>query len=135
MKVLGHRSDVPELMRQSDIFILPSLEEGSALVTLEARGSGCVLLVSEAAGAICQHMENAMIHQVRDVVTLANQLTTLDKNRGLLKRLRTASLATAPEITWAASGRKLLSVYSSVLNGVPAEKTAINWLLVKLKSQ
>ena len=37
VKVLGHRNDVPELMRQSDILVLPSLEEGSALVTSEAQ--------------------------------------------------------------------------------------------------
>ena len=42
VKLLGHRTDVPELMRQSDVFVLPSIEEGSALVTSEARGSGCV---------------------------------------------------------------------------------------------
>ena len=53
VRVLGQRNDVPELMRQSDIFVLPSIEEGSALVTSEARGSGCVLLVSDAAGAVC----------------------------------------------------------------------------------
>ena len=31
VKVLGHRNDVPELMRKSDILVLPSIEEGSAL--------------------------------------------------------------------------------------------------------
>jgi len=50
--VLGHRTDVDELMRQSDLLVLPSIEEGSTLVTSEARGSGCVLLVSDAAGAV-----------------------------------------------------------------------------------
>ena len=38
--------DVPELMRQSDILILPSIEEGSGLVTSRGTGSGCVLLAS-----------------------------------------------------------------------------------------
>ncbi len=53
VKMLGFRNDVPDLMRQSDILVLPSIEEGSALVTSEARGSGCVLLVSQASGAYC----------------------------------------------------------------------------------
>ena len=115
VKRLGHRSDVPELMRQSDVFVLPTIEEGSALVTLEARGSGCVLLVSDAAGAVCQHGQNALVHAARDVATLTEQLTRLDRDRVLLQRLRAASLATAQEITWAAAGRKLLSVYRSIL--------------------
>ena len=37
--MLGHRKDVPELMRNSDMLVLPTIEEGSALVTSEARGS------------------------------------------------------------------------------------------------
>ena len=125
VKRLGQRSDVPELMRQSDVFILPSLEEGSALVTLEARGCGCVLAVSDASGAVCQHGENAMIHQARDVAKLSAQLTQLDEDRALRLRLRAASLATAPEITWAAAGKKLLAVYRKVLIGGAVEDSII----------
>ena len=115
VKVLGHRNDVAELMRKSDILILPSIEEGSALVTYEARGSGCVLVVSEAAGAVCKHMENALVHRVADVGTLAQHLTMLHEDRALLERLREASLATVPEITWTAAGERLLDVYRETI--------------------
>jgi glycosyltransferase involved in cell wall biosynthesis len=57
VKVLGHRNDVPELMRMSDILILPSIEEGFGLVIAEAMGSGCVPLASEACTEICSHMK------------------------------------------------------------------------------
>jgi glycosyltransferase involved in cell wall biosynthesis len=114
--VLGHRQDIPELMRNSDILVLPSIEEGSALVTLEARGSGCVLLVSEASGAICRNGENALVHRVGDVRTLTQQITVLHEDRALLERLREASLATVHEITWSAAGLKLLEAYRAVLD-------------------
>lgn len=115
VQVLGFRRDLPELMRQSDLFILPSLEEGSALVTLEARGCGCVLLVSEASGAICQHRENALVHRVGDVKTLSEQITFLYKDRKHLEKLRRASLRTVHEITWTAAGKRLLEVYRESL--------------------
>jgi glycosyltransferase involved in cell wall biosynthesis len=115
VKVLGHRTDVPELMRRSDILVLSSIEEGSALATSEARGSGCVLLVSEAAGAICKHEENALVHPVSDVETLAGHITRLHKDRTLLAQLRAASLNTVNEITWTAAGVKLLQVYREAL--------------------
>jgi glycosyltransferase involved in cell wall biosynthesis len=115
VKVLGHRKDVPELMRKSDILVLPSIEEGSALVTSEARGSGCVLLVSEAAGAICKHMENALMHAVGDVPALTQQITQLHEDRALLERLRRASLATVSDLTWPAAGRVLLDVYRETI--------------------
>jgi glycosyltransferase involved in cell wall biosynthesis len=115
VEVLGHRSDVPELMRRSDLLVLPSIEEGSALVTSEARASGCVLLVSDAAGAICRHMENALVHRVGNVDQLTEHLTSLDANRDLLEKLRGASLNTADEITWKAAGRNLLSAYNQTI--------------------
>lgn len=113
--VLGHRTDVPQLMRQSDILVLSSLEEGSALVTSEARGSGCVLLVSEAAGAICEHMENALVHRVGDVSALTQHINLLQEDRKLLQRLRATSLLRVPEITWTAAGVKLLDVYRETI--------------------
>jgi glycosyltransferase involved in cell wall biosynthesis len=115
IRVLGYRTDVPELMRTSDLFVLPSIEEGSALVTSEARGSGCVLLVSDAAGAVCKHMENALVHRVGDVAALTRHITMLHEDRALLERLRESSLSTIGEITWDVAGRRLLEVYRMVI--------------------
>jgi glycosyltransferase involved in cell wall biosynthesis len=115
VKRLGFRKDVAELMRDNDVLVLPSIEEGSALVTLEARGSGCVLLVSDAAGAVCRHNENALVHRAGDVETLTEHIGMLYKDRALLERLRAASLASAHEITWSAAGVKLVRVYQDAL--------------------
>jgi glycosyltransferase involved in cell wall biosynthesis len=113
--VLGHRSDIPELMRKSDVLILPTIEEGSALVTAEARGSGCVLVVSDAAGANCEHMVNALVHCAGDLETLKQHLSLLHEDRSLLERLRAASLSSAHEITWTAAGVRLHEVYRKVI--------------------
>ncbi len=116
VEVLGHRDDAPELMRDSDILTLPSIEEGSALVTSEARGSGCVLLVSDAAGAICHHMQDALVHTVGDVDALREHFTLLHDDRQMLQRLRDESLAGIHKITWDAAGRRLMDVYRHVLS-------------------
>jgi len=115
VQVLGHRSDLPELMRKCDVLVLPSIEEGSALVTHEARGSGCVLLVSEAAGAICEHLKTGLVHSVGDAAALTKHITMLHEDRALLEMLRRASLDTAHEITWTAAGARLLQVYREVI--------------------
>jgi glycosyltransferase involved in cell wall biosynthesis len=117
VKVLGHRNDVPELMRKSDILVLPTIEEGSALVTSDARASGCVLLVSEAAGAVCKHMENALVHPVGDVSTIEKHITSLHADRAQLDRLRAESLRTVREITWTAAGPVLLGAYLTTIAG------------------
>jgi D-inositol-3-phosphate glycosyltransferase len=131
--VLGHRSDVPELMREADILILPTIEEGSALVTSEARGSGCVLLVSEAAGAICKHMENALVHSVGDVAALSQHITMLHEDRGLLERLRANSLRTINEITWTAAGKILADVYRETIEMKKSEARAGEYQLANTR--
>jgi glycosyltransferase involved in cell wall biosynthesis len=121
VRVLGHRRDLPELMRKSDCLILPSIEEGSALVTYEARGSGCVLLVSDGAGAMCKHLKTGLVHSVGDVTTLTEHITTLHEDRTLLERLRRASLNTAREVTWTAAGARLVQVYRQVIANLKAK--------------
>jgi glycosyltransferase involved in cell wall biosynthesis len=111
VSVLGHRDDVPDLMRQSDVLVLPSIEEGFGLVCTEAAGSGCVPLVSDACTDLCRHLENALVHPVGDVDALEKHLTMLHEDRELLSRLRAASLDRLPEITWSAAGRLLLDAY------------------------
>lgn len=115
IKVLGHRRDVSEIMRQADALVLPSVEEGSALVTSEARGCGCVLLVSDAAGAICRHGENGLVHSVGDVDALTQHLSLLAGDRDALERLRTASLRSVSDITWRAAGQRLLGAYQEAI--------------------
>ena len=116
VKVLGHRNDVPELMRQSDILILPSIEEGFGLVVAEGMGSGCVPLASNACTDICQHMQTGLTHKVGDVEELTQQLTLLCNSPDLLERLRVASLAASRQFTWVACGKRLLEVYREVIN-------------------
>jgi glycosyltransferase involved in cell wall biosynthesis len=115
VRVLGHRNDVPELMRKSDVLVLPSIEEGFGLVIAEAMGSGCVPLASEACTEICDHMKTGLMHRVGDVDTLTQHITMLHEDRALLERLRTASLESAPSFTWTAAGRILLDAYRETI--------------------
>jgi glycosyltransferase involved in cell wall biosynthesis len=124
VQVLGHRTDVADLMRQSDILVLPSIEEGFGLVCTEAMGSGCVPLVSEACTDICRHMENALVHKIGDVAELQRHITLLFENRHLLARLRAACLASRLDITWTAAGAVLLEAYRSLGNQPLATESA-----------
>ncbi len=125
IRVLGHRNDVAELMRRSDILVLPSIEEGFGLVIAEAMGSGCIPLASEACTEICSHMRTGMMHRVGDVEALTQQITMLHEDRALLKKLRAAGLESAPRVTWTAAGRVLLDAYRETIaahnTGVPRQ--------------
>jgi glycosyltransferase involved in cell wall biosynthesis len=116
VRVLGQRDDVPELMRNSDILILPSIEEGFPLVIAEAIGSGCVPLASDACAEICRHMENGLVHPVGDIEALTRQITMLHEDRTLLGTLRKGCESTAREFTWTAAGVRLLNVYREAIS-------------------
>jgi glycosyltransferase involved in cell wall biosynthesis len=115
VQVLGHRDDVGVLMRDSDAFVLPTIEEGFGLVCTEAMASGSVPIVSEACTEFCRHMENALVHRIGDVEELTRSISLLYEDRALLAKMRDAGLRTIPEITWTAAGARLLSVYQETI--------------------
>jgi glycosyltransferase involved in cell wall biosynthesis len=117
VEVRGFVDDPAALMRDSDVFVLPSLEEGSALVTYEARACGCVLVVSEAAGARVTDGVDGLVHTPGDVVTLTEQLRRLSQEPELLARLRAASLAGLDELSWTAAGKELAGIYTARVAG------------------
>ena len=112
-------SPVDELAR-ADVLLLPSLEEGSALVTYEAQVAGAVPLVSTAAGALMQHDVQGLLHEPGDVETLADQLDLLAGDSETLERLRTAAMAHAPELSWAAAAQSLAAAYSATTGIIAA---------------
>jgi glycosyltransferase involved in cell wall biosynthesis len=113
--VEGFVPDVGTVMRQSDVLVLPTVEEGSALVTYEAQASGCVPVVSDAAGARCEHMEDGLVHEAGDVAALTEHLGLLDRDPELLARLRSRTLARRDELTWEQGGRDLEGIYRRLL--------------------
>ena len=115
VRILGHRNDVPDLMRKSDILVLPSIEEGFGLVITEAMGSGCVPLASDACTELCRHMETGLVHRIGDVEALTRHITMLHQDRALLQRLRDRGLAVRDKITWTAAGVRLLEVYRETI--------------------
>ena len=115
VKVLGHRNDVPELMRKSDILVLPSIEEGFGLVITEAMGSGCVPLASEACTEICGHMKTGLMHRVGDVEALTQHITMLHEDRALLEKL---ARRVSRSCSWShmdCRGQMLLDVYRETI--------------------
>ncbi len=124
VEVLGHRQDVPELMRESDVLLLPSIEEGFGLVCVEAMASGCVPLVSNACTELCVDGRNAFVHEVADVDTLTAQLTTLAREPRRLAELRNGCLADAPSLTWTAAGASLLGAYEEAIARGPGAAPA-----------
>ena len=111
VEVRGFVDDVAAVMREADLLVFPSVEEGTALVTYEAQAAGLVLVVSDAAGARCVDGVHGLVHRAGDVATLAEHLRALDRDRDLLARLRAGALGHVEELTWSAAARELVDCY------------------------
>ncbi len=122
VRTLGQRDDLPELMRQSDVLVFPSIEEGFGRVVVEAMGTGCVPLVSTAASEPCIHGSNSLIHGVGDVKTLSDHISLLFCNREIRNDLRKGALKTAPNFTWEVAGERLIDVYRQVIDTYHGER-------------
>jgi glycosyltransferase involved in cell wall biosynthesis len=112
VEVHGFVADPSALMRESDVFVFPSVEEGSALVAYEAQACGCVPVVSEATGARCEDGVDGFVHSPRDVKALSEHLRRLRSDPELLAQMRSAGLERSRELSWTAAGEELVQIYA-----------------------
>ncbi|SDK79247.1 Glycosyltransferase involved in cell wall bisynthesis [Franzmannia pantelleriensis] len=76
---LGWRSDTPELLRASDMFVLPSRWEGMPLAILEAMATGLAVVVSDIPGNrhLVSHADHGVLFPAGDHVALGKALQCL----------------------------------------------------------
>ncbi|MFB5761704.1 glycosyltransferase family 4 protein [Paenibacillus medicaginis] len=76
---LGHRSDIPALLQQADIFVHPSIQDNQPFSVMEAQVSGLPVVVSNAGGLpeMVQHEVTGLVSPVGDVNMLASHLEFL----------------------------------------------------------
>ncbi|MDB5500002.1 MAG: glycosyl transferase group 1, partial [Phenylobacterium sp.] len=108
-------ADLRPLYQATDVLVLPSVEDGSALVTYEAQASGCALLVSDAAGARFTHGTEGFMHHAGDVETLAQQMRMLADDPALLLRMQNAAALNAQQYTWERATERLVNAYEAAL--------------------
>lgn len=115
VEVLGFVDDPRGLLAQSDVLLLPSIEEGSAIVTYEAQAVGCIPLVSHQAGALLEAGRHGLVHEAGDVDTLVEQLDAVSQDLDLRESLREACLAERARLGWDVAASELERAYRMVI--------------------
>jgi glycosyltransferase involved in cell wall biosynthesis len=85
LQLMGHRlhADMPEVYRQHDIYVFPSLVEGSSLSIYEALASGLPVVTTPNAGSIVRDGIEGIIVPPRDVDALTAAIERLARDRDL----------------------------------------------------
>jgi glycosyltransferase involved in cell wall biosynthesis len=100
---------------QASVFVLPSLQEGSALVTYEAMACGLPLLVSENTGSIARDGEHGFVIPIRNADVLAEKLQWLYEHPGEAGAMGRQGREYAQQFTWSRYAGEVMEVYRDVL--------------------
>nr|MDQ3071338.1 glycosyltransferase family 4 protein [Acidobacteriota bacterium] len=106
-----------------DLFVLPSLFEGTPLTLIEAMAGGLPCVTTRTCGMkdVVRDGENGLLVPVRDPEALARALLLVVETPALAARLGRAAAADAAACcTWSEAARPVLSVYESVDAFAPA---------------
>lgn len=85
VEFLGHRDDMPALLAESDIVVLPSYYEGTPRNLIEAAAAGLPLIATDVPGCreVVRHGCNGLLVPPRDASALAAAIVQLAGNRDL----------------------------------------------------
>lgn len=115
VRFIPHTNKLARLMQQCDVFVFPSIEEGSALVTYEAMAAGLPLITTPNAGSVARDGEEGFIVPIRDVDVLCERLERLRRDDALRARMSRAARARAESFTWEHYRARLVAFYERAL--------------------
>jgi glycosyltransferase involved in cell wall biosynthesis len=108
------RNRIHEEYQNADIFVLPSLAEGSAEVIYEALAVGLPVITTKSAGSVVRDGVEGRIVPERDPDALASAIEELLEDRALRDRMAGAARKRAEDFTWERYGERLLGLLRTI---------------------
>jgi glycosyltransferase involved in cell wall biosynthesis len=103
------RSQIRDEYANADVFVLPTLSEGSATVCYEALAAGLPVITTPNAGSVVRDGVEGFIVPIRDPQAIADRLVQLETDRAMLARMSAAAVQRAQDYTWDQYGQRLLA--------------------------
>jgi glycosyltransferase involved in cell wall biosynthesis len=120
------RTGIADWFAQSDAFVLPSLAEGSALVTYEAMAAGLPVVTTPNAGSVLEDGVHGFLVPPRDVAALGDRIRELYEDPGRRRELGRAGRALVlSRYTWKHYRARIAALHRALLIGEdPAQVVA-----------
>lgn len=104
-----------QIYRDSDIFVFPSLHEGSAIVTYEALASGLPVVTTPNSGTVVRDGKDGFIVPIRDVEALMEKIYLLSQDQELKTKMSENARQRAINFTWQAYGQRLIAFVKHII--------------------
>ncbi len=112
------KHEIHRFLRQSDVFVFPSLAEGSALVTYEALASGLPVITTPNSGSVVRDGIDGFLVPPRDVDAIGERLELLYGDPALRGRMAAQGRALIERsYTWRHYRERVAGVYRGMLDG------------------
>lgn len=108
--------EVLQLMRSCDVFVLPSIVEGRALVQQEAMACGLPLIATKNAGGddLIIEGQTGFLVPIRSPSDLAEKISWCAENREAISGMGIAAQRRAAELTWRGYGETVVAAIRSL---------------------
>jgi glycosyltransferase involved in cell wall biosynthesis len=114
IKFIGF-TDLKKYYASSDIFVFPSIEEGSALVNYEAMACGLPVITTYNSGSVVRNNKDGFIIPIRDVNALRNKIKYFYENPQQIKIMGRNARKNVEKYTWERHGLSLIKNYEKSL--------------------
>jgi starch synthase len=106
---------MPARMASADVFVFPSLFEGSAVVTYEALATGLPCVVTPSAGSVVRDGVEGFIVPPGQVDDLAHRMEQLGNDPGLRASMAMAARDRALSFDWPRYHERLIAAVNDLL--------------------
>jgi len=111
-------SEMPALMADADVFVFPSLFEGSAVVTYEALAAGLPSVVTREAGSVARDGIEGLTVPSADPLALAAKMEQLGLDAELRREMAGAARLRGEEFNWARYRRSVVEAVRSITHAM-----------------
>ena len=105
---------VYEMLKASDVYMMPSVSEPFGISPLEAMQVGVPSIISKQSGC-AEILDNVIKTDYWDIDAMADAIYSITHNQALYDHLRIEGEAEVNEIKWKYAGQKVIDIYKKVL--------------------
>ena len=116
-------SEVHRVFAEADVFVYPSLHEGSALAIHEALACGLPVITTPNSGSVIRDGREGFVVPIRDVEALQEKILLLYSNPELRQQMSLHARSRAEEFTWAAYRCRLVAAILDLLTAESGEQS------------